>query len=91
MGWAVILREFCIHRGLLGQLVTSRYTKNVTLGWIFTVKGLFAGGGPCVWGAKMPNRCPTRHCAQTPVTLRQGKVSPNAKKANVYGTSVNIG
>jgi hypothetical protein len=40
---------------------------------------------------KLPNSCPTSHCAQTPVTLRQEKVSPNAKKANVYGTSVNIG
>ena len=90
MDWAVILREFCIHRGLLGQLVTSRYTKNVTLRWFFAVKGLFEGVGQCVWGAKMPNSCPTRHCAQTPVTQHQEKVSPNAKILNVYGTSVNI-
>jgi len=40
---------------------------------------------------EMPNSCPTIHCVQTPVTQRQEKVSPSAKKPNVYGTSVNIG
>ena len=79
------------HLGLLRQRVIARYTKNVTLGWIFAVKGLFEGVGQCVWGAKMPNSCPTRYCAQTPVTQQQENDSPNVKKANVYGTSVNIG
>jgi len=40
---------------------------------------------------EMPNSCPTSHCVQTPVTLRQEKVSPSAKILNVYGTSMNIG
>ena len=43
------------------------------------------------WALKLPNSCPTSHCAQTPVTQHQENDSPNAKKANVYGTSVNIG
>jgi hypothetical protein len=39
---------------------------------------------------KLPNSCPTSHCVQTPVTQHQENDSPNVKKANVYGTSVNI-
>ena len=60
MDWAVSLREFCIHRGLLRQRVTARYTIYFTKRWIFTVKGRFEGGGPSVWGAdnaqQMPNK-----------------------------------
>ena len=40
--------------------------------------------------SKMPNSCPTRYCAQTPVTQQVKNDSPNAKIPNVYGTSVNI-
>jgi len=40
---------------------------------------------------QMPNSCPTTPDAQTPVPLRQEKVSPSAEKPNVYGTSMNIG
>ena len=44
-----------------------------------------------VFGAlKLPNSCPTSHCAQTPVTQQHKKDSPNVKNACVYGTSVNI-
>ena len=45
-----------------------------------------------VFGALItPNRCPTRYCAQTPVTQHQEIDSPNAKTHCVYGNSVNIG
>ena len=91
MDWAVILREFCIHRGLLGQLVTSRYTKNVTLRWIFTDTELFEAVGPCVWVLVVPTKCLPVNAHQTHRRLRQEKVSPNAKNPCVYGTSVNIG
>ena len=53
--------------------------------------GTFWGSGRYYEGLKLPNSCPTVYEAQTPVTQHQEKLSPNAKKANVYGTSVNIG
>jgi hypothetical protein len=41
--------------------------------------GTIWGSGRYDEGHQMPNSCPTSHYAQTPVTLRQEKVSPNAK------------
>ncbi len=70
MDWTFSLREFCIHRGLLGQLVTSRYTKNVTLRWIFTVKSLFEAVGPCVRAQIVPTKCLPVNARQTHRTQR---------------------
>jgi hypothetical protein len=43
------------------------------------------------WAVVLPTKCLPVNAHQTPVTQHQEKLSPNAKKANVYGTSVNIG
>ena len=81
MDWAVILREFCIHRGLLGQLVTSRYTKNVTLRWFFTVKRLFEGVGQCVWGAEIAQQMPNKVLRSNACNAASGKVLAKCEKS----------
>jgi hypothetical protein len=52
--------------------------------------GGFAGVGPCVWVLVAPIKCLSVNARQTHRVQRQEKVSPSAKKACVYGTSVNI-
>jgi hypothetical protein len=90
MDWAVSLGEFYIHRGLLGQRMISRYKEKLP-------KGGFLGsmGGLTVvdrvFGALIaPTKCLPVNARQTHRMLRHKNVSPNAKKACVYGTSVNI-
>ena len=60
--------------------------------------GGFTGGFGtigCWWrlsdAVLVPTKCLPVNAAQTHRMLRHKKVSPNAKKACVYGTSVNIG
>ena len=74
---------FCIHRGLLGQRFIARYT-------IYFTQMHFLQVVRVVGALIVPNRCPTRYSAQTPVTQQQENDSPNAKIPCVYGTSVNI-
>ncbi len=86
---------------LLTQQYSDRYNKNFLADRFYTVgivlmvvdgcQPVLTGGDICTNCVPMPNSCPTSHCAQTPVTQQHKKDSPNAKKANVYGTSVNIG
>ena len=53
--------------------------------------GTFWGGGGYCGTVLVPTKCLPVNARQTHRTQRQEKVSPNAKKACVYGTSVNIG
>ena len=92
------LREsLMVHRGILylfGAAASTEwrplhekcFTSIVLIGFCGRLKVLDR-----LFGAlKLPNSCPTSHCVQTPVTQHQENDSPNVKKANVYGTSVNI-
>ncbi len=90
MDWAASLGEFCIHRGLLGQRMISRYKEKLPKGRFLRSKGGLEVVDPVFGALIVPNRCPTRYCAQTPVTQHHKKYSPNAKIPCVYGTSVNI-
>jgi hypothetical protein len=74
------LRVFCIHRGVLGQRVTARYTKNVTLRWIFTVTGLFEAVGPCVWGAGSAYQMPTSERPSNAQDAASGKSLAKSEK-----------
>ena len=90
MDWTVSLREFCIHRGLLGQRMIFRYKEKLPKGGFLRSMGGWEVVDRVFGALITPNRCPTRYCAQTPVTQHQEKYSPNAKNPCVYGTSVNI-
>ena len=68
------------HRGLLGQLVTSRYTKNVTLRWIFTVIGRFEGCGQCVWGAEIAQQMPNKALRSNACNAAAQKVLAKCEK-----------
>ena len=50
---------FCIHRGLLGQLVTACYTIYFTQMQFLPRFGRFDWVGPCVWGAGSAYQMPT--------------------------------
>jgi len=79
MDWAASLGEFCIHRGLLGQRMISRYKEKLPKGGFLRSKGGLKGLDTVFGALIVPNRCPTRYCAQTPVTQQQENDSPNAK------------
>ena len=68
------------HRGLLGQRVTARYTKNVTQRWIFTVKGRFEGVGHCVWGADNAQQLPNKVLRSNACNAAAGKVLAKCEK-----------
>ena len=60
MDWAASLGEFCIHRGLLGQRMISRYKEKLPKGRFLRSMG-FLKQLDRVFGALItPNRCPTR-------------------------------
>ena len=91
LDWAASLGEFCIHRGLLGQRMISRYKEKLPKGRFLRSKGGLAGVDGGFWVLIAPTKCLPVNARQTHRMLRQDKVSPNAKIPCVYGTSVNIG
>ena len=78
--WEFWSDRMTTHLGLLGQLVTSRYTKNVTLRWIFTVKGLFEAVGPCVLGAEIAQQMPNKALRSNACNAAPEKVLAKCEK-----------